>query len=703
MMELRLLGTIELDGGRDPGSVLARPRDVALLAYLAAAAPRGFDSRDHLLAMFWPDSNEARARNSLNQAMHRIRRATDAEVFESQGVHEVRLNPARIQTDVACFHAALDAGEWEAALGYYGGELLPGFHVSGAAEFERWLEETRVQVRRSATRACRTLRNAACDAAAAVRWAERSVDLSAGDEEDVRSLIELHRDQGDSIAAIRVYEEFEAWLNREMELSPSVSTRDMVAAIRAEQQGLALAARPQPRLGSTPASPPPRVVLPFRRRHLVSLAVVLAALTGAAAVTTLRLGAAGGDSSRPLSADAEAKEFYRQGLEYTRGQPDQREANWPLAIEMFQRAVERDPEFAAAHGELGMAHLRLFHWGFDRSSARRDMARAAINRSLELDPDLPEARLALGYFHQWSERDYERALEAGHRASAGLPDDPRVLTLLLAANRRLGKAADAVPHLRRLVTLEQDRSVWRWELASTYMGLRQYAEAERVLDRALALFPAQPGLYRLRWRLALRQGDVERARNVLEHGAARLPPNTLWPLDFGLSWLTRDYDAAIAVLESVQPRSFPSQQGELPIELMFALAHGLAGRTEESHAFNQAALPTLREMVAAKPDEPWYHYWLALALAGSGSHKAALDEAARAEELAAAMPDEWENPYLMQALAEVYIVAGEHETAIAMIERLRDLQYYFARSDAWLRLDPRYDPLRGHPRFLRTP
>jgi hypothetical protein len=67
----------------------------------------------------------------------------------------------------------------------------------------------------------------------------------------------------------------------------------------------------------------------------------------------------------------------------------------------------------------------------------------------------------------------------------------------------------------------------------------------------------------------------------------------------------------------------------------------------------------------------WYHHWLALALAGAERREVALDKAARAEELAVAMVDGWENRFVMQTLVEVCILVGEHETAIQMIERLR--------------------------------
>ena len=77
VIELRLLGPIELVGadGRELRSVLTHPKRLAVLAYLAAARPRGFQRRDKLVALFWPELDQARARQALNKAVHHFRRA----------------------------------------------------------------------------------------------------------------------------------------------------------------------------------------------------------------------------------------------------------------------------------------------------------------------------------------------------------------------------------------------------------------------------------------------------------------------------------------------------------------------------------------------------------------------------------------------------------------------------------------------------
>ncbi len=76
MIHVRLLGTLELQDseGAELRSILAQPKRTALLAYLAAAAPSGFHRRDTLLPLFWPELDEAHARDALSKAVHHLRR-----------------------------------------------------------------------------------------------------------------------------------------------------------------------------------------------------------------------------------------------------------------------------------------------------------------------------------------------------------------------------------------------------------------------------------------------------------------------------------------------------------------------------------------------------------------------------------------------------------------------------------------------------
>src|SRR5687768_2785242 len=72
ILELRTLGAIELQDARGQTieKVLHQPKRLALLVYLAVAAPRGLHRRDSIVALFWPELSEKRARNALSKAIH---------------------------------------------------------------------------------------------------------------------------------------------------------------------------------------------------------------------------------------------------------------------------------------------------------------------------------------------------------------------------------------------------------------------------------------------------------------------------------------------------------------------------------------------------------------------------------------------------------------------------------------------------------
>src|SRR2546430_3646072 len=94
MIELRMLGTMTLKGddGREVRSLIAQPRRFALLAYLAAATPRGTHRRDRLLATFWPDLDQDHARTALRQALLILRAALTSNAIANHGDDAVGLD-----------------------------------------------------------------------------------------------------------------------------------------------------------------------------------------------------------------------------------------------------------------------------------------------------------------------------------------------------------------------------------------------------------------------------------------------------------------------------------------------------------------------------------------------------------------------------------------------------------------------------------
>jgi DNA-binding SARP family transcriptional activator/TolB-like protein/tetratricopeptide (TPR) repeat protein len=296
MNELRLLGTVELKraGGGTVQSVTVQPKRLAVLAYLAAARPRGPHRRDVLLGLFWPELDTERARAALNKALHHLRTSLGPGAITSHGEEAVELDATVVTSDVARFEEALGAGRLDVALDVYAGDLLHGFFLSDAPGFEQWVEAERSRLRARAAQAAAAL-SATCEAAgdtgSALAAARRAVDLGS-DEPAVRRLMTLLDAAGDRAGALAACDAFAATLRRELDVEPSPETQALAAAIRARAEA-------RPPAGAMPAE---RVELPAARAPRAG--VVGAREPAAQPAGAASSGETGGAevSGRPLSA-----------------------------------------------------------------------------------------------------------------------------------------------------------------------------------------------------------------------------------------------------------------------------------------------------------------------------------------------------------------------------------------------------------------
>lgn len=236
MTELHLFGGVCLseEGSWDPHPLLSHPKCLALLAYLAAARPKGCHRRDKLLALFWPDSDERRARGSLRKTLFSIRREIGEEGMHGCGCEDVGVNFTEIWCDVVAFREAVDAGDMETALGHYGGDFMDGFHL-GEWPVDEWVAGERRKLRAMAARAGWELVGAADDAGAsmeAARWAREAAGLTPFDEMAHRRLLATLNRLGDRSGALREHGEFSRRLAEDLELSPAPETLALVDEIR---------------------------------------------------------------------------------------------------------------------------------------------------------------------------------------------------------------------------------------------------------------------------------------------------------------------------------------------------------------------------------------------------------------------------------------------------------------------------------------
>ena len=237
MIEFRVLGPRDLrdSEGNELRSVLVRPKQLALLAYLALGKPGEWHQRNVLLAMFWPESDERRARFSLRSALHALRTDLGAEAILSRGDEEIAIDRSVLWCDASAFVEHLDAGRLEDALAEYRGPLLDGAVVPGLSEFHAWLDTRRETLRRHAADAAAELARraeSAGDYVSALQWMRRFELLSPYEEVGLRQQLMLLERMGDRVAASRTFEQWTSRLRADLDAEPSPETTALMQRIR---------------------------------------------------------------------------------------------------------------------------------------------------------------------------------------------------------------------------------------------------------------------------------------------------------------------------------------------------------------------------------------------------------------------------------------------------------------------------------------
>jgi DNA-binding SARP family transcriptional activator/predicted ATPase len=140
---LRTLGSLTLVGpdGREVATLATRRRKLVVLAWLAMR--RTPATRDQVIGMFWGGRNEARARNSLADALSHIRRVLGPRAVPSFSERVALADDVPLGVDAIALASTASAGDHARVVELYAGDFLDGVHVDDSIEFERWRDGER--------------------------------------------------------------------------------------------------------------------------------------------------------------------------------------------------------------------------------------------------------------------------------------------------------------------------------------------------------------------------------------------------------------------------------------------------------------------------------------------------------------------------------------------------------------------------------
>jgi serine/threonine-protein kinase len=334
-------------------------------------------------------------------------------------------------------------------------------------------------------------------------------------------------------------------------------------------------------------------------------------------------GASAHDASRHSTRDIEAYKLYVGGR-YHMAAPTSDELH--RSIDLFRKAIDRDPAYALAYAGLADAYRRLPMVADEEPKKIMPLARAAALKALEIDDTLADAHASIGWIACWfdwnwtaSEQEFQRAIaldpnvseahlgymtmlsavgrrdEAMREGRRALELDPLSPLVRALAASSLGSPALAEKELRTSLEWDPDFWVTHFALAGAVLGQERTGEAiaefKKARDLSNGNFVAVASL----GYLLARTGDRTAAQALLADLLARsqlnyIPPVTVASIYAGLGdneqaivWLQRAYGVRDVRLSFIKGDSRWSELRGDPRFLAIVARMGLASSAEKTN------------------------------------------------------------------------------------------------------------------------
>lgn len=224
------------------------------------------------------------------------------------------------------------------------------------------------------------------------------------------------------------------------------------------------------------------------------------------------------------TTNIEAYQVYLQG----RALLNRRGPSIPAALDLFQRAVDLDPDYSLAWAGIADAHTVLAYFGgvppsaskphaltaaskalqLDPSSAAahtafacasllyendRDLAGREFERALELNPQYVQGRAWYALFYlQWARGEFEQGIAEARRALECDPLSAYATMILAACLFTAGTSDEGLMVARLAVERDPESFVARWVLGITQIERELYEEATATLENAAVMSRRHP-------------------------------------------------------------------------------------------------------------------------------------------------------------------------------------------------------------------
>ena len=388
-----------------------------------------------------------------------------------------------------------------------------------------------------------------------------------------------------------------------------------------------------------------------------------------------------------------AYEAYLRGREQqTKGVGGMREASG-----FFERATELDPGFAIAWVQLARIHASLYYNGLEDEDRAQSLARAAIDQTQRLQPDLPDIHLALAAFRFYVETDLPSAIRELDLLARIRPEDGETLQLRGNIFLNFGRFADSIEVCQRSVSLDP-KNLLAWNSLGLSLGaVSRYSEAVSAYQHSVQMIPTSGSVGNRAGAIFRWKGDpkmtLESFRDI---PLAKLPARGMSDY-INYYWMAGDHAKAIELIDDAGWSGTLAQSEYLFRDLVKARVRESMGDSEGARRDYLAALPQVERTRDAHPRSFRAYLPLAQVYAGLGRKEEALAAARRSVEL---MPPSRDPRRAANTSLRVLVNV---EGRFGMVDEALDIVRQQITAGWWKRNDLLYFPdfihLQKDPRF----
>jgi TolB-like protein len=389
-----------------------------------------------------------------------------------------------------------------------------------------------------------------------------------------------------------------------------------------------------------------------------------------------------------------AYDFYQRGVDYLS------KMNYPLALNMFSRAILEDSLYTAAYVRRAQVYIYIDQVKENDVRGYDIKAKVDIKKCITLSPDLPEVKLlkAIGYYH--FDLDYENALKIIKELKTQTPNMADLYAYSSYVLRRHGRWKESLNEAKLSIDLEPFNVGYICNFSDSYQFLHQHDNQIESLKKGMLLIPDSRILnYYIFYAYLDKTSSLKIA--LKESGLNESD------VQYWVYYYTQQYEKLRDFIKTNESeinveynREYIQATGQYsyhPKTYNLALTYYLGGNKPLCRIYADSAITILKEKIKQNPGDERFYATLGKCEAFIGNYREAVADGEKAVSLMPDKADALKGIIKEQDLMEIYVFIGDRDKAMNKIE-------YLLSTPSWLSvgkllIDPIFSDLRSLPRF----